>query len=77
MPKLPAKYASLLFAFLMSLLMCGVMTICITVINTGTAPGFWARWLHAFVLAWPLAFVCVLLFAPLVRRIVAHCVQTA
>ncbi|WP_281246584.1 DUF2798 domain-containing protein [Marinobacter zhejiangensis] len=50
---------------LMSLLMSGV----ITFINTGFASGYLLRWMHAFVVAWAVAFPLVSLIAPLARRL--------
>lgn len=66
----------LLFALLMSLQMSLLMTGWVTVINTGTANHFLARWGHAFLLAWPFAFGVVLVSAPavqaLTRRLLAQ-----
>ncbi|MGZ8256817.1 MAG: DUF2798 domain-containing protein [Gallionella sp.] len=55
----------------MSLAMAFVMTAFITWVNTGLGEGYCLRWLRAFVMAWPLAMICVLLFAGRVRAIVA------
>ncbi len=69
--RIPAKFAPQLFALLMSLAMAFVMTAFITWVNTGFADGYFGRWVHAFFMAWPVAMICVLLFAGRVRAIVA------
>ena len=69
--RIPAKYAPQLFAWLMSFAMAFVMTAFITWVNTGFADGLISRWVRAFFMAWPLAMICVLLFAGRVRALVA------
>lgn len=68
---LPARYAPLCFAGIMSCLMAFMMSGLLTVINTGVDDGFVIRWLRGFLIAWPIAFVLVLLLAPRVRAWVA------
>ena len=69
--RIPAKFAPQLFALLMSLAMAFVMTAFITWVNTGFADGYCSRWVRALFMAWPVAMICVLLFAGWVRAIVA------
>jgi Protein of unknown function (DUF2798) len=69
--RIAAKYAPQLFALLMSFAMALVMTAFITWVNTGCADGFITRWARAFFMAWPVAMICVLLFAGRVRALVA------
>ncbi len=68
--KLPKATAPVLFAFIMSASLGGVMSALITAINTGFGPGFLDRWLHAYALAFALAFPSVTFIAPIVRRFV-------
>jgi ABC-type multidrug transport system permease subunit len=70
-PRFSQRHAPALFAVTMSLLMTVILTCFVTFVNTGAANGFARRWLHAFLLAWPVAFMCILLFANHVRRFVA------
>jgi hypothetical protein len=72
MRKIPVKYAPLTFALLMSCAMVVIMSGFITAMNTGVDGTFLKRWLFAFISAWPVAFVCVLLFAGRVRKIVGR-----
>lgn len=76
LPLLPSRYAPVLFALLMSMVMAFIMTALITLINTGFDDRFHLRWLFTFVIAWPLAFVCVLIFAGKVRNIVGRLTET-
>ncbi len=69
--RIPAKFAPQLFALLMSFAMAFVMTAFITWVNTGLADGYCSRWVRAFFMAWPVAMMCVLLFAGRVRALVA------
>lgn len=70
LPKIPKRFAPVLFAFLMSLTLSGMLSGAITAINTGVDAGFMGRWLQSYALAWSLAFPSVTLVAPKVRRLV-------
>ncbi|MTH97952.1 DUF2798 domain-containing protein [Roseibium sp. RKSG952] len=54
---------------LMSLGMSFVMSLWISWIHTGFTPGFTARWLDTFVLAWPAAALTSCLLMPVVKRL--------
>lgn len=66
--KVPKRAAPVLFAFLMSASLGGVMSAIITAVNTGLEAGFLGRWLQAYALAFSLAFPSVTFIAPVVRR---------
>jgi Protein of unknown function (DUF2798) len=68
--RIAPRYAPQLFALLMSFVMAFIMTAFVTWVNTGLSEGYFARWGHAFITAWPLALVCVLLFAGRIRVLV-------
>lgn len=76
MRRLATRYAPTLFAFFMSLFMAFIMTGLITVLNTGIQAGVLWRWLRAFLFAWPIAFLCVMVLAGPVRRLVAKLTDT-
>lgn len=69
--KIPQKYAGLLFAFVMSLLMAFLMSGVLTAVFVGVDRQFIAHWMNGFIHAWPIAFPSILVIAPLVRKIVA------
>lgn len=66
---MPDLRTRIIFAALMSLLMSIIMSGWITWLNIGFHPQYGLRWAHAFVAAWPAAFVSVVLIAPVVQRL--------
>lgn len=73
--KIPAKYKMPVFAFVMSfctgLIVSGVMC---GIRYTGNG-SFFSIWLNAFLAAWPVVFVCIIILAPLVTRLVDKLVE--
>lgn len=65
----PSVRFRLVFAALMSFLMSIAMTGWVTWLNLGLRPGFGDKWAHAFIVAWPAAFMLVTLCAPLVQSL--------
>lgn len=59
--------ARYIFPALLSGVMAFLMTSVVTYLNVGAPPDFVARWLWAFIIAWPLAYVAALIAAPLAR----------
>lgn len=72
--KIPARHANLAFAAIMSFLMALLMSGIVTAVNRGLDAGYPLAWMKSFGLAWPIAFVLVLLLAPRVRGLVARMV---
>jgi Protein of unknown function (DUF2798) len=70
MKKIPTKYTPILFAAIMSFCMALIMTGFVTALNYGLNTEWPKHWAQAFVFAYPLAFVCVLLLAGPVRKLV-------
>ncbi len=71
----PPRFASLVFSVLMSVYMVFLMTFLITWINTGLGEGFLGRWWRAFYIAWPVAFMLILVGAPRLQRVAAKLVR--
>jgi len=63
------RYTRLVFTFLMSIYMVSIMTLVITLVNTGFEPGLLLRWMKAFIVAWPVAFVLILVGAPRLQKL--------
>ncbi|MEO3476152.1 DUF2798 domain-containing protein [Phaeobacter sp. CAU 1743] len=64
---LPARFAPVLFGFLLSGIMSGI----VIMVATLRTRGFSAQaWLTSWLYSWPVAFCVVLVVAPLVRRFV-------
>ncbi|HZJ93216.1 MAG TPA: DUF2798 domain-containing protein [Thiopseudomonas sp.] len=66
------RFAPLVFSILMSLYMVTAMTCVITLVNTGLAEGFLLRWFRAFYIAWPVAFLLIMVGAPRIQKFVAQ-----
>ena len=64
------RQATVLYAVLMGMVMTFIVTCVVTAVNTGIEGGFFLRWMRAFVMAWPVASTCILIFAQRVRRLV-------
>ena len=69
---IPARYASILFGFLLS----GMMSLLVSGLSTFRAVGlggdFPAIWMGNWAVSWATAFPVVLVVAPITRRIVAR-----
>lgn len=73
--KLPAKRFHLAFSFVMGAMMVFVMTCLVTVVNVGLPPDFIGRWMHAFMIAYPVAVPVIYFLAPVARRLTARFVE--
>lgn len=60
--------ARFIFPAILSGIMAFLMTSVITYINVGMPADFLRRWMTAFVIAWPLAYIAALIAAPIARR---------
>ncbi|KAF0231450.1 MAG: hypothetical protein FD175_751 [Beijerinckiaceae bacterium] len=60
--------ARFIFPAILSGVMAFLMTAVITYLNLGMPPDFVARWLKAFVIAWPLAYCAALIASPIARK---------
>ncbi len=72
---IPKKYTPLVFSFFMSLLMSGIMSFAISLINLGWVDGMLWIWLKAWSVAFVIAFPAIVTVTPLVRRLVALVVR--
>jgi len=73
--KLSAKYTPLVFAFYMSLIMAFLMSFIIVAANSGITEYYFTQVLHAYRIAMPSAFMCILIVRPLVLQLVSHTVH--
>lgn len=70
MKKIPSKYSGVVTAFYSTGIMVLIMSALLVALNTGIDSGWPLRTLRAYVLAWPVAFVCLLIIRPLVVKLV-------
>lgn len=71
----PATATRYVFSFLMSIYMVTLMTFVITAVNTGLDAGFLSRWWRAFYIAWPVAYILILLGAPPLQQLTAKLIR--
>lgn len=68
-PRLPARFAPLVMALLLSVVMTMVVSAVSTLRGVGLTDAFLRVWLSAWGLSWLIAFPTLLLILPLVRRL--------
>lgn len=73
--KIPARYANLLTALIVSLMMTCIVSAISTLRSIGFAGNFFSVWPVAWAMSWAVAFPVFLVVAPIVRRIVASLVD--
>lgn len=73
---MPARFAPVLFGFVLSSLMSFVVSGISTLRNAGLVDDFFSLWIGAWLLSWLIAFPIVLLVAPVARRIVNRLVKS-
>lgn len=73
--KLPHQLTTIAFAAYMAGIIAFVVSAFLTAINSGVGAGFAASVLHAYAVALPVAFVCVLLFRPVALFLVKKTVH--
>jgi hypothetical protein len=74
--KLPARYATVVMPFFLTIIMTCVVSLISTLRGAGFAAGFFPLWLGSWALSWVVAFPTMLLVLPLVRRVTAAFVRS-
>ncbi|HWA18385.1 MAG TPA: DUF2798 domain-containing protein [Devosia sp.] len=72
---MPARFAPVLFGFVLSALMSFVVSGIATFRNFGLVEDFFDLWIGAWVPSWLIAFPVVLVVAPIARRFVGLLVK--
>ena len=72
---MPARYAPILFGFILSALMSFLVSGIATFRNAGLVDGFFVTWISAWLPSWLIAFPVVLVVAPVARRLVGVLVR--
>ncbi|RYZ95880.1 MAG: DUF2798 domain-containing protein [Moraxellaceae bacterium] len=73
--KLPVRYTPFVFAFFMATIMAFLMCLVITAAGNSVGEDYFPKVIHAYKLAMPVAFVCILMVRPMVVRLVSLCVK--
>jgi hypothetical protein len=72
---MPARYAPILFGFILSALMSFLVSGIATFRNAGFGDDFFFTWINAWLPSWLIAFPVVLVVAPVARRLVGVLVK--
>lgn len=70
-PKLPVKYAAWILPLLLSGLMSGIISFINTVKNLGWIENLFSIFLSAWMMSWMFAYPIVLIVLPIVRKLTA------
>ena len=73
--RLPARYASIVMPFLLSLLMTSLVSFISTARSVGIAPELLRLWPGNWALSWLVAFPVTLVVLPVVRKLTAALVD--
>ena len=74
---LPARFAPVLFGFLVSGMMSCIVSGIATLKALGLVDGLFGAWMASWAFSWAIAFPTILVVAPLVRRLVARLTKPA
>jgi hypothetical protein len=72
---MPARFAPVLFGFVLSGMMSLVVSGIATYRNAGLVDSFFGLWINAWLPSWLIAFPVVLVVAPIARRLVGVVVK--
>ncbi len=73
--KIPHRYTGYVFAFFMATIMALLMCTIIVAANSGIGADYLQRVIHAYTLAMPSAFVCILFVRPIVVKLMSWVVE--
>lgn len=74
-PQQVARKRKWVFATLMSLVTVNIVIISILILHQVPASQLFDQWLSSFTLAWPIVFISILLFAPVLMRVSAWLIK--
>ena len=63
--------SSFIFALVMGFLMSASITLATTFVRIGAAENFFWLWLEVWLVAYPVAIVCILVYRPLATKLTA------
>ena len=75
LPKLPARFATVVMPFFLSIVMTCIISFVSTLRGVGWVPGMIHLWLGSWGISWLVAFPTLLVMLPLVRKLTGLVVQ--
>ena len=76
LPKFHPKHLNWLMPLILSCLMSGSISLINIVMNRGFFDGIWVVWIKTWAMSWLIAFPLILIFLPVVRKILMRFVKT-
>jgi hypothetical protein len=75
--KIPQRFRTMLFALIMSCNTALIVSGIIIYLHAASHEHYIRQWLGAFITAWPIVFIAILLIAPMVNRLLNLFVESA
>ena len=75
--KIPLRFRTMLFALVMSCNTALIVSGIIIYLHSTSHEHYIRQWLGAFITAWPIVFIAILLIAPMVNRLLNLFVEAA
>jgi hypothetical protein len=69
------NFPAITFSLVMGFLMSSSITLATTFVRVGVAKNFFWVWLEVWSVAYPVAFVCILIYRPIATKITALIMQ--
>lgn len=66
---------SFIFALVMGFLMSASITLATTFVRIGAVENFFSVWLEVWLVAYPVAIVCILIYRPIATKITAAVIE--
>lgn len=73
--KIDKRYAGIVSAFLMALILPFFMTLVVSLVNLGFSESLFGAWMRTWGIAAVVAFPLILIFQPLIKRLVGRLVS--
>lgn len=67
--------ASIIFSLVMGFLMSASITLATTFVRIGAVENFFSLWLEVWLIAYPVAIICILIYRPLATKVTAILVE--
>lgn len=66
---------SIVFSFVMGFLMSASITLATTFVRIGAVENFFSLWLEVWLVAYPVAIICILIYRPIATKATAIIVE--
>jgi hypothetical protein len=70
------NFPNIIFSLIMGCLMSLSITLATTFVRVGSADNFFGVWLEVWLVAYPVAIICILIYRPFASKLTAKIVET-